>query len=1428
MKSTLYKIAYGLLLLLSFQQVGFSQLYSYKSYTHRDGLSLSSTYCIKEKSDGGILIGTEGGGITEYDGYKFTDILPIDVNSNHHVTSIEIVGNDIYFSSKFRGIYKIDKDNRLYEIYTESKTTNYFDLVYFNNTLLIFNGSNIYSYNIKNKKRNQVSDFGNNSDRITLFQAIKTPKGCILLTNKGNYIYTEKGNFVPLNHFLKAKNGLIDSVCYGYYSNGLLHFYNREISLALLVVLDSETYNYKIKKLTNNFSSSIPPIVKGIYNKKKDCFTFLSSNVELFEEHNFVLEKIIKNTSIEKIQAKNITTDYNGDYWVASALSGVFKISIQPFTKIEVQKEYTDNLINYISLFNNNKNIVFSNMNSEAYFGKIYENDLKKININIYSSTEIDKRFFIGTSEGIFEYIENQNDLKKIPTLKDKRIQFIKYKAPYLWVNVYSDALYKFDKNFNLIKRYAPDDNTPDIIYTGQFSNNDSIIYFGTSVGISKFDINKETFTWIDSQNLGEYCGLSCRDIFGTLWFTLDFGIIGISKQGEIFKIDSPTYFPSFLFYTLNTDNYGNLFLGTNKGLNVIQVNDKGKVLNHRNYNANNGFEGFETHTRSSFQWYNYAFVGTLEGMWHLDFNQLKNLPIPHRPIIILNESSDSNNSKTLSFSALSKNPKIRNVLYSYRIVSYTNDNWSIPSAERNYSLTNLKSGKYVIEVKSTFDGIHFSPVTKLPFEVKQLFLHSNALIYLLILFMLFINGVFYFKTRENDPYEVLSSDEAFYIAKYAPSLILFGLIAHVSLRILLPLISSNFEVNILTTLPITTLLVYFFLQARRYKKKNNDQKMLLQLSLAFSLFMLYGIYNFYISTNHILYGYFIILVNSIAHIVFNKIKHTLLYVSMFLTCMIIAILYSKNLEYDRYLLMIPMVVSSLLVVFLNIIQHNSVQHLVFISTIINKSNVIALAMNNNGQLKYVSKNISNFIPINSNDLIDHPISKLNKFVASEDVVGIDLVKDFEDGKNILSPLKNINNEITWIEWSCKEFAKGVRVLIGQDVSEKLNLQTTYEVLVENAEDLIYQIDIAGNFKFLNERFGDFLAQNKYQLVGKNISTILPEDYHAIIADFLTSQINSDERVSYIELPIYNSKNELEWFGQYLTKLYSNAVNSKDVTGFLVVGRNITEKLRQDKLIAEQQSNITSSINYAKRIQINLLPSFEKIQDCFFEHFIIYRPKDIVSGDFYWCTTSGDFTIIAIGDGTGHGVPGAFMSILGINLLNSIVIEKNIIDPGLILDELDMRLKQMLYDGNQQKINDGIEITICVLNTKMNTIDYACAGSKLIIHDGNAFSFRKGDNKHIGDTQDNFNNYITHHYFIENETTIYFFTDGYYDQFGGIEHKKYSVRRLMELLMQNISLPMPAQKEIIEAEFISWKADSEQTDDITIIGLRIKKPESEA
>ncbi|MCO5260751.1 MAG: SpoIIE family protein phosphatase [Crocinitomicaceae bacterium] len=1418
MKQLIRYIAIGIILILLTNNFSYCQVYSYRSYTHRDGLQISALNAIIEMQDGGILFGTEGSGIIEYDGYKFKDVIKNDVNNNHHVTAIKIIQDDIYFTSKYRGLFSLSKNGKLTKLYTDNKQSDFNELIQCDQLLLFTNSKYLLSYNPLKQIISKLFTF---NDKIIIYQNFQTPNGCVLLTNQGNYIYTKDNRFITLQKFFKSIDNQLVEAKFGYFSNGLIHLYDQYLSKELLVVMNDEgNYNSKTKKLTPNSSLDKDEIVRATFNDKKKCFSFITSNGHLYELSNGSIKSIHKNTSIKKMGIRNFICDYNGDYWATTYFTGLVKISTQPFSKLEFQPELLDEHIRFITLTTKD-NIIFSNTEAETFVGNLYYGGFKKYPIFINSSTTVNEHLFLGTKEGLYEYIETTNELKKLPTLDGERIEFITYKNSYIYLSIFNKGLYKYDKNLKLIKHYLPTNNVPSIIYTGQFTDNGDILYLGTSKGVSKFDIKNEQFDWVKNHHLGEYSGLSVKDIYGTNWFTLDFGIIGFSKDGKTYVIDNPSYFPSFLFYTMNTDSYGNIILGTNKGINILKLNEEGKVLNQQNYDANSGFHGYETHMRSSYQGSSFALLGTIEGMWKIDFKVLQNLPIPRSPIISVNYNDSIHDNTRFSVSLLSKNPKLKDVFYSYRILNHSG-NWSEPATKSEFLFSSLSSGEYILEARASYDGIHFSESSKETITIKQSPLQSNTLIYILISFIIVVNSIFLFKSKKNDPYEVLSTNEALSIAKYAPSLILFGLTAHVVLRVLLPLISPSFNIDPLISIPMTVLFTIFTLKARKYKRLNNDRKMLQQLSWAFSTFMLYGIYNFYNSEVHIMYAFFIILINSVAHIVFEKFKHVILYASSFLVLMILAITYTNNLNYDRYLLMVPIFISAILVVFLNIINHSSIQQLAFVSTIINKSNIIALAMNKSGQLKYISKNISNYIDVLPYDLVNKPISVLNNFTTSDTVRKTNILTDFEDGKQLITPLKNIHGGTSWIEWSCKEFAKGVKVLIGQDITDKLKIKNTYEILVENAEDLIYQIDTKGNFIFLNNRFSDYLINDKDTLNDKNIKLLIPTDYHDLIDNFLNNLIEKEESFAYIELPFYNANGELEWFGQYFTKLYSEESNS--VTEILVVGRNITEKLLQDKLIATQQANITSSINYAKRIQLNLLPATDKIKGCFSEQFVYYKPKDIVSGDFYWCKQVDDYIIIAVGDGTGHGVPGAFMSILGINLLNSIVMEKNIYDPGRILDELDIRLKQMLHEGNKQRIRDGIEVTICAFNQKKGTIDYSCAGSKLIIHDGVQLSIRKGDNKHIGDDQEDFTNYITHHFDIAKETTIYLFTDGYYDQFGGVDQKKYSIRRLLELIMSNISLPLVDQKEIIENEFENWKGTLEQTDDVTIVSLRIIPP----
>lgn len=1404
----------------------YGQLYSYKNLTHRNGLPLTTTWAIKEKPDGGILIGTQGAGLVEYDGYAFHDIIAADQDKLHHVTGIEVLNKETFFTSKFKGLFRISSSGKVSNVFQAEKIGDYIDVVVSNKRLLVIAQRAIYSFDPKTKTAERINPelFETN---LHIYQKIATPRGFIFLTNQGNFIYTPEEKFILLGDFFKTGNKEISAMTFGYYKNDSLHLFDRTVEKGLIAVLNQQPFNGKVKTLPKVPDGRLPIIVEAVYNSRKDCFVFFGKNGEIFEETDCKLKKIPLNTQQRNISLKKVLCDYNGDYWFTSDLAGVFKIGLQPFTKIELQQEFEDRQISFVHQTAKGS-IIFSNFHHTTYSGNPYVEEVKKHNLEFLCSASINGKSYFGGKSGVYEYNENNNVFSRVNLsfiAADEQIQFMSYQAPFLWIGVYGDGLYKLDDRFRLIRHYKHEKHAPLVIYTGQFSTDGNELFLGTSNGIVKLTIPDEQFSKVDNHEFGHYCGLSVKDIFGTNWFTLESGLIGISKQGEIFTLSSPSLFPSYLFYTLNTDNYGNLIIGTNKGLNLIQINDQGKILRQRNFNAGTDFEGYETHMRSSFQETNAALVGTLEGMYKLDFNLMQDLPRPQKPVITLKSDVDNYESSIISFRFLSKNPKMKTVLYTYRILNHTNK-WEPLSGINEAAVSNLRSGFYIIEVRATYDGITYSETARFPVTIKLPLLRGNLLIISLILIVIVLNIIFYIRSKKNETFELFYSEEVHSTQKYAQTLILFGLISHVAANEIAPFISGTFHVNHLLVGFTALLLLLGFIGVRYFGRNGTDKNSQTIITLCFSIIMLFNIYSMYMTSLHPFYGFSVLLVGSVAPLIFEKTKSILLYVALFLGINIAIILSSSGLNYDKYLLIIPIVISGLLAVFMNLIRHDSVHQLAFISSIINKSNVLALAMDQEGRLKYVSKNIAKYINIQSKDLLDKPISIMNDYLPTEASRKIDLKTEFKDGKRFLSPILNIHNEVSWFEWSCKEFSKDVNVLIGQDITEKINLQNTYEILVENAEDLIYQVDIDGHFQFLNNRFNDYFFQEKDSLLGTNVSELIPEEYRAVVIDFYQNQLKSHKKVSYFEFPIIDSKNQLQWFGQYATLLYAIG-DSSTVVGFLVVGRNITEKIKKDSLIAAQSADITASINYAKRIQLNLLPSSDKIEHFFSESFIIYKPKDIVSGDFYWCNQLGDYTIVAVGDGTGHGVPGAFMSILGINLLNSIIMEKHILDPGRILDELDIKLKHMLSEGNQQRINDGIEVTICIYNERNKTLEYACAGSKLMLHDGKSFSIRKGDSKHIGDEHPNFQGYVSHHQPVNSETTIYLFTDGFYDQFGGFQQKKYSIRRLLELLMQNISLPLKTQQKIIIEEFENWKSTTEQTDDVTIIGLRINEKSSD-
>lgn len=260
------------------------------------------------------------------------------------------------------------------------------------------------------------------------------------------------------------------------------------------------------------------------------------------------------------------------------------------------------------------------------------------------------------------------------------------------------------------------------------------------------------------------------------------------------------------------------------------------------------------------------------------------------------------------------------------------------------------------------------------------------------------------------------------------------------------------------------------------------------------------------------------------------------------------------------------------------------------------------------------------------------------------------------------------------------------------------------------------------------------------------------------------------------------------------------------------------------KELAEKNRDITSSIEYAKRIQEAILPSQELIFSKLKQAFILYQPKDIVSGDFYWFGEKDNYKIIAVVDCTGHGVPGAFMSMIGHNLLNQIVAEKGYSDPGLILQELHKGVQAALKQGqNQVNTNDGMDVSMLAINTDTRECLWAGAFRSLFIVDSEGKTHKIDGNKYpVGGAQlDSERIFTTHTRHLKANDCLYMFSDGYADQFGGEKGKKFMVKRFHDNLMVIHNLDMKEQHKQLEIKFNSWKGDFEQVDDVLVIGVKL-------
>jgi len=320
------------------------------------------------------------------------------------------------------------------------------------------------------------------------------------------------------------------------------------------------------------------------------------------------------------------------------------------------------------------------------------------------------------------------------------------------------------------------------------------------------------------------------------------------------------------------------------------------------------------------------------------------------------------------------------------------------------------------------------------------------------------------------------------------------------------------------------------------------------------------------------------------------------------------------------------------------------------------------------------------------------------------------------------------------------------------------------------------------------------------------------------------------------ELTIEEQKTELEKYVIQL-KEYNESLEQK-------ITERTQEIQKQHDILAKQKQNITDSIDYASVIQKALLPSLDILKSVFPESFVLLNPRDIVSGDFYWMSKTKTHIFVAAADCTGHGVPGAFMSVLGMTLLNEIVERNGISRPDLVLTELRKYIKNSLNQSNDSgKPQDGMDIAFCSINLESGILQFAGAYNPLYLFKKSLKNKPEATKKEIepeqvpGDSLISIYNanmmpisihpkddktFIFHEIQLEPGDTFYIFSDGYISQFGGTRRETYKTKRFQELLLSIQDKSMQNQRQILNDTIVEWQGNNQQVDDMLVIGIKVK------
>jgi len=482
------------------------------------------------------------------------------------------------------------------------------------------------------------------------------------------------------------------------------------------------------------------------------------------------------------------------------------------------------------------------------------------------------------------------------------------------------------------------------------------------------------------------------------------------------------------------------------------------------------------------------------------------------------------------------------------------------------------------------------------------------------------------------------------------------------------------------------------------------------------------------------------------------------------------------------------------------------------------------------GRFNYVNEYMCDFFKVNSLDIIGKPFThfvhpedkrKVFRFYNNQLRNKLELsYLEFRviDAKNIVSwvgqnvrLISSENNEQTYTFQATS-----------RDITEKKELEMRlqqFSLIAEKTINFIIIADKNEQVTWVNNSFTKLMGFTQEEILGKNAAELLRGPLTNDLSKKQIGEIIDSKSSSSVEIINYTKSGAPIWLSLQIDCIFND---ENEFVQYVTVGQDITERKNKEAIIESQNLDIKNSINYAKRIQKALLTNESFLNSLPIDYALWYKPKDVIGGDFYWADKIYNKIVFAIGDCTGHGVPGAIMTSLGINGLINCVTEQKQTDPSKILTYLnDYILNILSTTSHDDKVDDGMDLAIVTIDMDTQSVTFSGAGRPLIYISNNELVKIDGSKRSIGAKHilTPFENQV-----MENaiDKTFYLFSDGMVDQFGGDNMKRIGSKKLLDQFLTNSKLNLSDQKIKLKEYFKNYMINSPQTDDMVWLTLKLK------